>query len=233
MPNSTYLPRRDSDLLSFARNMAAQIAPDPALWGLSNIQHASFDALVGTFASTMATLTDPLYQSSPYVQAKNDARRELIEDANGIRTLVEIIQVQPGTTNKMRSDIAITIRRTSHTRIGPPSTRPMISITGVSGNTVHFTLRDFANPDRRGKPKGTTGARIAIWIGEHPPQDFAQWSSGPFVSRMTGSVTVPVTTAPLSRVWVAAQWINAKGQTGPYSTAEWTNLPGGVASAAA
>jgi len=109
----------------------------------------------------------------------------------------------------------------------------MVALTGVQGNTVHFRLRDSVHRDRRGKPKGVAFARVITWVGEHPPNDFAKWSSGPVVTRMTGSVTLPVTTAPLSRVWVAAQWINAKGQTGQYSTAEWTNLPGGIASAAA
>jgi len=233
MANQSYLPKRDQDLLDFAENMNTKIAVDPTAWGLTLGQQGAFDTLVTTFASAMATLQDPLTRSTPFVVAKNDARDLLINDENGIRKLVDIIQAYPGTTNQMRSEINITIRDTTPTPVPPPSTQPVVHVTGVDDFTIHFYLRDSVDPDRRAKPDGVASARIVTWVGDDPPLDFTAWSAGTTVTRTTGSVTVPVTSAPLSRVWVAAQWVNGKGQTGPFSTAVWTNLGGGVAAQAA
>lgn len=81
------------------------------------------------------------------MQAKNDARRLLVRSENGIRKLVDIIQVYPGTTNQMRSEINITIKDTIPTPVPPPSTQPRVTLTGVDDNTVYFYLRDSAEPD--------------------------------------------------------------------------------------
>ncbi|MGI9013065.1 MAG: hypothetical protein ACR2GY_02320 [Phycisphaerales bacterium] len=233
MASQSYLPRADQDLLTFAENMNAKIAPDPTLWGLSVPQQTAFDILVIGFASAMAALQDPLTRSSPYVTAKNEARRLLIQDTNGIRKLVDIIHVYPGTTNQMRSEINITIRSTSHTAIPAPTTQPVVRLKGVNHNTVYFFLRDFAQRDRRGKPNGVAGASIMTYVGNTPPNDFSEWTCQKMVTRTTESVTFPVTVAPLSKVWIAAAWMNAKGQIGPYSSARWTNLAGGVSAEAA
>lgn len=233
MGNQSYLPRADANLLAFAQNMNAKIAVDPTLWGLSLAQQTAFDSLVTIFASAMATLQDPLTRCTPYVTAKNDARELLINDANGIRKLVDIIQVFPGTTNRMRSEINITIRSRMRTPIPPPAGKPNLTLKGVHGHTVYLSLRDSLDPDRRAKPDGVAGAYIITFIGDDPPQDFAAWTGVTTVTKTTGSVSVPVTSPPLSRVWIAAAWMNAKGQTGPFSTAVSTNLRGGVAAAAA
>lgn len=56
MGNQSYLPRSDRDVLAFAENMNAKIAPEPTLWGLTVAQQSAFDTLVTTFVSTMTTL---------------------------------------------------------------------------------------------------------------------------------------------------------------------------------
>ncbi|MGI9014232.1 MAG: hypothetical protein ACR2GY_08280 [Phycisphaerales bacterium] len=230
---STYLPSKDGDLLVFATNMNTKIAVDPAAWGLDLGQQGSFQTLVTTFSNAMAVIQDPDQKTTPNVTAKNDARELLINSTNGIRKLVDIIQAYPGTTNSMRDQINITIRDTTPTPVPAPSTKPVITLTGVDDNTIYFYLRDFADPDRRGKPEGVASAYIVTWVGDDPPQDFSAWTVGKAVTKTTDSVTVPVASAPLSKVWIAAAWMNAKAQTGPFSTAVWTNLGGGVAAQAA
>jgi len=158
----------------------------------------------------------------------------LIEDENGIRKLVDIIQVFPGTTNEMRTQIDITIRDTIPTKIAPPLTQPNVTITDVKDNTVYFFLRDSADPDKRSRPTGVASAKVITWIGDDPPTDFTEWNNGTVVSRLDGcSVAVPISTPALSKVWIRAQWMNAKNQTGPFGPAVWTNLSGGVAAQAA
>lgn len=233
MAGQTYLPTRDQDLLAFATNMNAKIAASPGQWGLTDTQTAVFNTLVTTFTAAMATLQDPMMQAPPYVQAKNDARRLLIEDANGIRKLVDIIQAYPDTTNEMRTEINITIRDTTPTPIAPPLTKPNAKITSVNDNTVYFYLRDSAEPDHRSRPTGVASAKVITWIGEDPPLDFSEWGNGTVVSKLEGSVSVPINSPALSKVWIRACWMNAKNQTGPFGPAVWTNLAGGVAAQAA
>jgi len=232
MANQTYLPSRDKDLLSFAKNMSAQIAVDPTLWGLTLAQQAAFDVLANTFDSAMTTLEDPQKQAPPFVQAKNDARKMLIENENGIRKLVGIIQTFPGTTNEMRKDLMITVRDTNNTPVGPPTSKPVVAIKSVEDRTVNFEMRDSAT-GRIARPVGVDGARIMTWVGDTPPDDFAEWKFEKQVTRTRESVTFPPTVAMLSKVWIAATWYNPKGQTGPFSSARWTNLAGGVAAEAA
>lgn len=233
MAGQTYLPTRDDALLAFANNMNAKLAVDPTLWGLTIVQLDAFNTFVTTFAAAMATLQDPLTQSTPYVTAKNDARELLINDTNGIRKLVDIIQAYPGTTNQMRSEINITIRDTVPTPVPPPTSKPVVTLKGVDDNTVYFYMRDSLDKDRRGRPAGVAGANIMTYVGDEPPNDFSEWTFQKLVTHTTESVTFPVTVGPLSKVWVAATWINSKGQTGPFSTAVWTNLGGGVSAQAA
>ncbi len=233
MANQSYLPRTDQDLLDFANNMNVKLSVDPTVYGVTVVQLDAFNTLVTTFASAMATLQDPLTQSTPYVVAKKDARELLINDTNGIRKLVDIIQAYPGTTNQMRSELEITIRDTKNTPVPPPSTKPVLTLKGVDDNTVYFYMRDFADPDRRGKPVGVAGANIMTYVGDEPPNDFSEWTFQRMVTLTTDSVTFASTVAPLSKVWIAAAWVNSKGQTGPFSTARWTNLGGGVSAEAA
>ena len=135
MPNSTYLPSTDRGLLGFASNMNAQLAIDPAAFGLSVQQQLDFQSHLSMYAGALNTLSNPYTTGKPYTHAKNFAKDQLLNGESGIRQLVNFIKGRPEITDDQRSALRLTIPKTERTPALPPTTRPVIVITNTVGRT--------------------------------------------------------------------------------------------------
>jgi len=230
--HTDFIPKREAELVNWSNNFAAQIddgGVEPP-FGLTAQQVTDFVALNTAWVAAYNAAVAPETRGPSTIQAKNDAKAAMVANA---RELARIIQAFPALTNQERVDLGLTVPDTEPTPIPPPSSTPTLTITCVLGHNVHYTLRDPAQPDKRGKPTGVAGASVFAHVGETAPADPAQWQLKGNVTRTKGTVMFSSLSVPAgSKVWLTASWFNPRGQQGPLCDPQAVYLSGAISNAA-
>ncbi len=226
---TTYLPTRESQLLSFSQNMSDKLVADPAGFGLDAADATAYQATQQAFAAAYALLQVPETRTSPNVADKNTKKKALIDHT---RSLVKIMQAWPDMTNFKRKELQITVPDVEPSPVPVPKTMPRITILSTLGRTVHFKVNDV-DETRRGKPPEVAAAMIYRWIGENPPSDLGQWHFEGATTTAKQTLTVPADTPAGSQLAITALWVNNKMQPGPACQPVILNVAGGGVSKAA
>jgi len=216
MPGTDFLPDRENDLLAWSIPFNQKINATPTAYGITALQASAYGTLHTTFAAKLALVEDQLTRSPANIVAKNMAKSNLIENA---RLLAREIQGTPTVTDFQKADLGLTVRDPEPTPVPVPAVAPTVSIESLAGRTAKVRLRDAQNPDRRGKPKGISGATIFYYVGEVAPFQPEEWSFLEQTTRTLVNVNFPTTIEPGSRVWLTAFWYNTKAQTSPGAVA--------------
>jgi len=124
------------------------------------------------------------------------------------------MSANPNITDVQRQALGLRIRSTNHTPIPAPTEMPEMDILSVTGRTVRARLHGETIEHRR-KPTGCTGAYIWTFAGENPPEELSEWVFWSQTTKTTFEIEFPVSVEAGSKVWLAAGWVNAKGQIGP------------------
>jgi hypothetical protein len=224
-----YIPSRESDFVTWSANFAAKIIVAPSTLGLVPAQAVGYGALNTAFAAAYATANDPATRSPSNIVAKNMAMEALKENA---RELARIIQAYPAITPEQISELGLTVRDSGGSPINPPADAPKMDIVSAVVRTVKIRLHDAANPTRRGKPEGVSGASIFSYVGATPPAEIAAWKFEGSTTRTVVDVEFDPSVASGATVWLTAFWFNPRSQSGPACAPVSTNLPGGAVMAA-
>lgn len=226
---ANFPPSREGDLITSSGNFDTKITATPVVFGLSVPQAASFHTLQAAFVAAHTVANDPLSRSHANIVAKNAAKDALIAN---YRLLAGIVQRFPGTTNFMRAELGLPLRNLP-SPIPPPAGAPLIAVLSAVGRTARIRLIDVANPTRRAKPAGVSGASVFSFIGAAAPADLADWTFEGNSGRTTLGVAFPSSVPAGATAWFCAFWFNPRKQAGPNSAPVSTNLPGGSVSLAA
>lgn len=231
MPGTDFLPKRDSELVTWSNNFDTLITASAPSYGLTVAQASAYNTLHDAFVSAFQVSSNPSTNSHSSVVVKNDAREALVDNA---RTLAGIIQANPDVTNQQRSDLGLTVRDTEPTPIPVPADPPGLQIVSAVGRSVTIRLHDTANPDNRGKPDGVDGATVLSFIGSAPPapEDIDSWKFEGNISRVTTVVNLPATVPSGATAWFTAFWFNPRKQSGPAAQPISTQIPGSLPAAA-
>jgi hypothetical protein len=234
MANQSFLPSREAELVTWSNNFNALLSANGPTYGILPAQSAAYTVLHDAWISAYQTASDNSTRTPSAITAKNLAKEALIEDVNGIRKLVGIIQEFPGTTNVMRRDLEITVRDTEPTPAPVPSAAPGLSVVSAVGRTVTIRMRDTENPDSRGRPPGVDGATVLSYLGSTPPapEDIAAWTFEGNSGRTTMSITFPPTVQSGATVWLTAFWFNTRKESGPSAQPLSTQIPASLPQAA-
>ncbi len=232
MPNSTYIPRRESDLLSFSANFNAKINADPVSLGLTVEQAAAYSDLHDALVAARSLLQDPDTRTQPNTVTKNEAKAALIAGPDGIRQLVGLIKRNPMTMDAQRAELRLTIPDPEPSPVSAPAVAPNLSIIWTAGRFIKVRLGDQENATSRAKPAGVDGVTVLYHIGEKPPADPAEWRFARNASTTEFDVNMPASIAAGSRVWLTAFWFNARKDPSPAATAASACISGGLARAA-
>jgi len=230
----TYLPTRESDLVNFSTNFNARlVAGGPGgAYGLSAPTIAAYTALHDAWIAAYTAAVQDITRTPVTIQAKDDAKEALINGANGIRQLVNIIQHNPATTNEERAELQITVPDVEPSPVPVPAFAPGVDIVSSSGRTARIRLHDTENPTRRGKPDGVVGATVFSFIGDEAPADIDSWEFEGNTRNNIVEVEFPAETPNGATVWFTAFWRNTRDEAGPPSAPVSTNIPGGLSMAA-
>lgn len=223
-------PEREADLVSSASNFDVKITATPTTFGLTAAQATAFHTTLTAFITARTTAIDPLTRSPANIVAKDIAKAALLAS---YRQLAGIVQRFPGTTNFMRSELGLPLRHTEPSPIPPPAAAPLVEVRSVAGRTARIRLIDTANPTRRGKPAGTSGAAVFSHVGPTAPAELSDWTFEGNTGRTTVNLAFPPTVLSGATVWITAYWFNPRKQAGPAADPVSANLPGGSVSLAA
>lgn len=206
-----YLPSREAELAEWLTNFQDRVSASPTTYGLTVDQVTAYTSLYSTWTAAYQAATQPATRTKAAVTEKDIARDNVVRDT---RLLVSQIQTFPGTTDSMRDNLGITIRKTTRTRQDAPDAEPRVAVAGVSGLTFMLNIDDPTSLAKKKKFPGAIGAQVYTFVGEEYPADPALWSYNGLATRYVHEITMPFSLAAGTRVWVTATWINAAG-TGP------------------
>ena len=187
------------------------------MFGLLPAQSVQYASLHAGFASLYAVAIDPDTNSKTAIAAKNLAKEALTNGPGGARTLVNIIQEFPGTTDTMRADLAIRVRDASPTPQPVPPIAPVLSIVSQVGRVVQVKLIDSKDSEKRGRPEDVAGATILLYVGAEAPLDPALWTFCTNTTKVVVDIELVPSIAAGAKVWLIAFWRNRKDETGPTS----------------
>lgn len=224
-----FIPSREADLVTWSLNFSTKISADATEYGLTAPQATAYAALHTAFVTAYNVANDPLTRSPANIIAKNMAKDDLIENA---RELAAIIQAVPAITREQLASLGLTVRSTEPSPINPPEDAPGIDIVSAVVRTVKIRLHDSANPTRRGKPAGVSGANVFSYVGATPPAEIAAWKFEGGTTKSVVDVEFDAAVASGAMVWICAFWFNPRLQSGPACAPVSTNLPGGAVMAA-
>lgn len=226
----TYLPTRESELVTWSGTFDAAVSASPTTYGLTAEQATAYTTAQAAFLQAYQLANNANTRTPSIIETKDDAKAALIALT---RELVNIVQAFPGTTDTMRVDLGITVRDVDPSPVPVPETSPTIDVTSVSGFMVYLRLHNGESTSRA-KPAGVTGAALFSYVGDQPPTELSDWKFEGNVSKTTKlSVALPGSTPAGAKVWLTSFWFNTKKQSGPATPPVSTNIPGGGLSQAA
>ncbi len=230
MARTNFLPGSDADLRDWGASFVSQVeaAPTPQTFGLDDTEASAFVDAFAAYNAAYIKAHDEATRGPLATREKNTARDSFRTTA---RTTVAIVQAFPGTTDDMRQALQITIADSTRTPVPPPDQAPRLQVTSVNGHVV--TLKVLDENDRKRKPANVTTFNLFRYVGEAPPADIGQWQFVSGNSKLDVEVQLPLTLPVGSKVWLTAQWLNRKAETGPAADPILTRVNyGGLSQAA-
>lgn len=227
-----YLPRRESELLTWAQHFDATLATSAGTYNLSAGQAAAFNALFTAFQNAYMTATNPPTRTTPAIAAKKTAKQAMVNGPGGIRELARLIQAAPSVTDQEKLDIGLPIHDTEPSPVPPPTIAPEIDFMMTGTRTIRIRLHNEKALNRK-KPVGVKGALVFSYTGETPPADINLWKFETNTTKVIIEIQPPVTVTSGTTVWFTAFWYNPRAQSGPATTPVSTVVQyGGMAKAA-
>jgi hypothetical protein len=224
MSQKDWMPRKDAELLAWSVDFSAGITAMGAAVGLLPAQCTAFAALQASFASSLATATNPATRTRGAISLKNDKRGEMKFMA---RELARIVNAFPGTTNQMRIDLGLNPRTGEASPINPPTEPPVMEVVHAIGRTLKVKVHG-TDTTRRGKPEGVSGCTVFYFVGSTPPADITQWVFAGSSTRTVFDVEFPATVPAGAQVFLCSFWKNYRDQSGPACQPITAYLAGGV-----
>ena len=209
-----YIPSPDGDFDAWQDNFITYASANAVALGLDPlVDIPPLTAAQGVWTTDRAAHTA--------AQAAAQAAREAKETARGglegvIRPLVARLQASSEVDDAERQALGITVRDTVPTPVGPPETRPVVSIDSSQRLQHTISFADEATPTRRAKPAGVRGAQIWVKVGDPAPVDpgeltyLATDTRTPYLATFAGADANKVAHYML-------RWESTRGEPGPWS----------------
>lgn len=213
MPRYDPIPSKDLVLLNFAQTFLALITATPSLYGLLASDATSLGALVSDFATRLATALAEGTATKVARTAKNTSKKALVAR---LRQLARRIKAFPSLTPAQIEELGLRPNDHEPTPTPVPPTRPVVQLEAIGGAQVAVRLHDELTPTSRAKPDYGQGAYLWGKIGDTAP-------ASPDDCKFLGTITrtrhvLDRPSADVNKtIWIIAQWVNDKGETGPTS----------------
>ena len=208
-----FIPSSDADFDAWLQNFVDYVVANAGGLGATPAQVTSLQTAKTDWDAKYPASTTAQAASNAAVQAKADSRAgaELF-----VRPFVGMLQSNTAVTDAQRQSLGITVRSTSRTAVGAPSTRPIGSVDTSQRLRHTIVFVDELSPTSRAKPDGVQGCEIWTKIGDAVPAGpsdvhyLALDTRTPYVAEFEagdGGKTAHY----------MMRWISTRGEPGPWS----------------
>ncbi|MDR3198243.1 MAG: hypothetical protein LBU34_10290 [Planctomycetaceae bacterium] len=216
---STYLPRRDSELVAWGTNFTGQINLHLTEWSIPSDEYYALNTALQNFVHLHMQVDSPA-KTHTLVIEKDAARKEF---ERLVRGLVDFRLKNPIITDAQRSDLGLPIHDRKPTPIPKPKTHPdfVILVNDLRQLLVDFHEHESEN---KARPYGYNGAVISYAILDKPPAGPEELTHTVLATRTP--FTLEFTEQERGKtVYIAIQWQNEKGEKGLFSAIQSAIVP--------
>src|SRR5438876_1532576 len=210
---SDFIPRSDADFSDWLHNFITYANANLAALGLTAGDMTPVQTAATDFDTAMAA-NDAMQAQAQGTRATKDGNRGAAEDLT--RTLVARIQAEPNVTDAQRNSLGITVRSTTRTAVGAPTSKPVATVDTSQRLQHTIAFVDELTPTSRAKPDGAQGCEIWVKVDGPPPADASQLNylatdtRTPYVAEFDGSQAGKI-------AYYMLRWVSTRGETGPWS----------------
>lgn len=219
MGKKSYLPRKDSELVTWAENFVLRLAAFAAAWGIPMDEvdrvRMAFDAYRELYRQTKSP-----DRTSVIVAQKNEARETL---TGLIRGMVEFRLKNPIITDDQLISLGLHVKDKTLTPVPPPDKSPKVNLRVVANRCIEVMFQD-QDTTSKAKPTGWPGVVVAYAILSTPPANQDELTHTVLATR-TPYILEFKEEDRGKIVYIALRWQNTKGQVGPWSELMSTIVP--------
>jgi hypothetical protein len=219
MPNSSYLPSKEAELVDWMDNFTTVLTLHTTEWQVPAAEVTALTAALTAFKPLHEAAAGP-DSTAVIVEQKNEAKAALV---TLIRNMVNYRLANPAVVgNAARVELGLHVRDTNPTPAGVPQSAPEIELAfpGIRRIDVHF--RD-EGAENRARPVGTNGAVVYWEFSETPITDLEALSHSDLATRTPYHFEFGETDRG-KRVYIAMRWQSSHGK-GPWSAIESAAVP--------
>ena len=212
---TSYIPAREADMDNWINNFKTLIAASPTTYGLVTADGTALTNAYNAWHTAYLAATNPTTRTKATVATKNEQKPIVL---GVVRGYANTIQANNAVSDALKIGLGMKPRDTQPTPVPPPTTYPMLSISGLGQGLQNLRAADQLTPTKRARPTGSAGMLLFRTVGTAPATD-------PESARFLGFVTRseyqsqfdPADNGKTATYF--ARWTNAKGQMGPWSPA--------------
>jgi len=211
--SSDYIPNSDGDFNAWLQNFVGNISANAASLGLTAADITPITDAASDWNTKYAANISAQSDAQSARQAKDDSR-DTTEKA--VRPMVGRLQSSTAVTDAQRQSLGVTVRSTTRTPTGAPTTKPVAQVDTSQRLRHTVSFFDELTPTSRAKPDGVQGCEIWIKIGEPQPagpDDFkylATDTRSPYLAEFDAADAGKT-------AYYILRWVSTRGETGPWS----------------
>ena len=215
------LPLGDMALRVWVGNYTSRLGADPGLYNHTPVAAAEIEALGRAYAEALAAASEPRTRTAVNVARKNETKQALMGRLRASILLAKSASLDPA----QYAALGVLPPPVSFPRLPPPQTRPVLRVVGWTNLRLTLHITDHSTPTRKARPALAHHASIYLYFGETAvPSDLAQWRFLGIASRWRHVLQFAPADAGQA-AFLAARWVNRKGQPGPRSDAVCIHIP--------
>jgi hypothetical protein len=188
--NKDYIPDRDAEFDGWLANLTGYVDGRTASGAWTHIPADKVTALKGHNTAWHAAYVKTLGPHTAVdTKAKNDARKAA--EAFARRFVQQYLMFDP-VTNEDRTAMRLHNKDTTHTVIGAPATRALITdLKALGGFRVEIRFQDEATPNSKAIPYGDNGCLLNYTWGPEKKLDYAALTQTKLMTRSPFVLTLP------------------------------------------
>ncbi len=215
-PAQNFVPRPDAEFSVWGDQFNAYVQANFSALGLTPSEVLGLNADWISFQIAYTAHVKAGAAAAAAYETKVEARRKFVAL---MRPAVRQIQTFPGTTDAHRGNLGITIPDPTRTRIGAPTSRPLVKVD-FSKRLVHrVAFVDEKTPKRRARPRGVMGAEVWVKVtapGDPPPTGPGDLSFLMLSTRSPAVAEYAGADAGKTAHYMV-RWLSSRGEPGPWS----------------
>lgn len=208
-----YIPARDADFDGWLSNLTNYVSVKAASW--THIQAEKVAELKKLEAEWQIAFNKTL---GPHTSVETEGKNEKRAAAEGfIRPFVaQFLKFDP-VTNEDRVAMGLHNRAETHTPIGKPSTRALITdLKALGGFQVEIRFQDEGTPDSQARPYGMNGCLLNYFVRQERVTDYALLTQSKLMTHNPFTLELPPDTSG-KFLSCAIRWQSERGEIGPWS----------------